>query len=216
MRASPAAAPSASGEEELPDVAQSVNSFRIGRPDRQERLFKVGDVVCITHLKSHCELNWRLGRVVLAPEELASRVGVRLLDDTNTSSTPYSIRPINLFTIPKDIDAKMLANLVDSSAFGTECVSIDDAKLLIKAFDFKYTPPWEQAVAPAVAKQPERSSASWQYPDGTVRTFEYTDTMTSIELVKKVFEETTKHASVMSGVAPPTAPERAADKQNEF
>lgn len=221
----PAAAPSTQKNSgNAPDVVQSVGSFIPGRPDRQSRAFECGDVVCITHLKTRKDLNWRLGKVVVAPEDEESRVGVRLLADTDASSTPHGLKPINIFTIPRNITAKELANLVHASTFGEhQCVSVEDAKLLIKEFDFKYTPPWEKDPSDSEEERGKAAPAgagaertvTWQYPDNTVRTMEYTDDMTEAELVQKVYKEVTMHADAVSGGgAPATAPKVSTKYEN--
>lgn len=200
-----ATAPEPGGAPDGVDVVQSSRNFTPGRVERQESDFKKDDVVCITHLQKEPKLNWRLGVVVKPPANYEDRVGVRLLQDAGLNTKLHGLKPINIFTIPRDITPTMITNLI---AHG---VSESDGRLLVKHFDFKYTPPSETqeawpAAEPPKAERAAGNSSTRVYPDGSVRSFTYTPDMTQEELLEKCFEQTALHAAAYTGEAPPTAP----------
>ena len=129
-----AAAPKTGGTPDGVDVVQSCRTFTPGEVERQESEFRKGDVVCITQLKKNPQLNWRLGVVVKPSDTYEGRVGVRLLCQGENDYMLHGLKPVNIFTVPRDVTPTMITNLI---AFG---VPVSDGKLLVKHFDFKYTP----------------------------------------------------------------------------
>ena len=125
-------------------MVKTFHSFTPGVPEPQCLPFRCGDLVCITGLEKKKVLNFRLGKVVRATKNAGDRIGVRLLADIDRSADApiYALHRLNIFTIPRDIGARELAQLAHAPTFGAhQCVSVEDAKLLIKEIDFKYTPP---------------------------------------------------------------------------